>query len=56
MTAEYQMEDLTASAELDELVKDLDAILDAWFLSEAVPALEEARRDGARAGARPEAA
>ena len=56
MTPEYQIEDLTASAKLDELVKELDAILDAWFMSEAASALEEARRDGTSTGARSEAA
>ncbi len=42
--ADHQIEDLTATIELDDLVKELDAILDAWFMSEVAPALEEARR------------
>ena len=53
MTAEHRIEDLTASAELDALVKDLDAILDAWFMSEAAPALEGARRSFVAAGLGP---
>ncbi len=54
MTVEHQSEDITTSADLDDLVRELDAILDAWFMSEATPALEEARR--AAPGARSEAA
>ena len=30
--------------ELEELVKDLDAILDAWFMAEVRPSLERAKR------------
>jgi hypothetical protein len=56
MTAEHQSEDITASAELDDLVKELDAILDAWFMSDAVPPLEEARRTAPDTRARSEAA
>jgi hypothetical protein len=41
--AEYRTEELTDEVELDDLVKDLDAILDAWFMGEVAPALEEAR-------------
>jgi hypothetical protein len=36
--------DLTDGLELDDLVKELDAILDAWFLGDVAPALEQARR------------
>ena len=43
MIAEYRTEELTDEVELDDLVKDLDAILDAWFMGEVAPALEEAR-------------
>ena len=56
MTTEKQSEDIAASAELDDLVKELDAILDAWFMSDAVPALEEARRAAPVTGARSRAA
>jgi hypothetical protein len=56
MIIEYPSEDITTSAELDDLVKELDAILDAWFMSEAAPALEEARRAAPGRGARSEAA
>jgi len=41
--AEHRTEDLVDGVELDDLVKELDEILDAWFLGEVAPALEEAR-------------
>jgi hypothetical protein len=56
MTTEHQIEDLTPSAELDDLVKELDAILDAWFMSDAVPALEKARRTAPGTSERTQAA
>ncbi len=56
MTIEHPSEDITTSAELDDLMKELDALLDAWFMSEAAPALEEARRAAPGASARSEAA
>ncbi len=56
MTTEHQIEDLTALADLDDLVKELDAILDAWFMSEAAPALEEAHRTAPGTSARAQAA
>lgn len=41
----------SSTPNLDEILADLDAILDAWFLSEVQPALDEARRAHARADA-----
>jgi hypothetical protein len=43
--------DLTAPPALDELLADLDAILDAWFLDEVQPALDDAQRARADAAA-----
>jgi hypothetical protein len=39
--------DLTDELEFDDLVKELDEILDAWFLGEVQPALDEAEREAA---------
>ncbi|GEJ57394.1 hypothetical protein AMYX_21350 [Anaeromyxobacter diazotrophicus] len=39
--------DLTDELELDDLVKELDELLDAWFLGEVQPALDEAARAAA---------
>ena len=33
--------DLTDELELDDLVKELDELLDAWFLGEVQPALDD---------------
>ena len=44
MTTEYRIEDPPEDVELEELVKELDAILDAWFMGEVAPALDESRR------------
>ncbi|HEX9291034.1 MAG TPA: hypothetical protein VF904_16055 [Anaeromyxobacteraceae bacterium] len=43
MIAEQRTENLVDGVQLDDLVKELDDILDAWFLGEVAPALEEAR-------------
>ncbi len=32
------------AVDLEELLKDLDAILDAWFMGLVTPALDEARQ------------
>lgn len=39
--------DLTDELEFDDLVKELDEILDAWFLGEVQPALDDAEREAA---------
>ena len=43
MNPEHRTEDLTDDVSFEDLVKELDAILDAWFMDEVTPALEEAR-------------
>lgn len=46
--------DLTDGIEFDDLVKELDELLDAWFLGEVQPALDQAaqaRADRAREAA-----
>jgi hypothetical protein len=40
---EHRTEDLTDDVSFEELVKELDTILDSWFMDEVAPALEEAR-------------
>jgi dTDP-4-dehydrorhamnose reductase len=44
VTTDDQAVDLTEATELDDLVRELDAILEAWFMGEVTPALDEARR------------
>lgn len=44
MAAEFRTVDLTDSLKMEDLVRDLDAILDAWFLGEVAPALDDAKR------------
>lgn len=39
--------DLTDELEFDDLVKELDELLEAWFLGEAPPALENPEREAA---------
>ena len=43
MIHESKTVDLTDGVSFDDLVRELDAILDDWFLGEVAPALEEAR-------------
>jgi hypothetical protein len=43
MSPECRTDD-AAERDLDELLAELDVFLDAWFLGEVQPALEEARR------------
>jgi hypothetical protein len=44
MTTDSLSPEPTAPLEFEDLLKDLDAILDAWFMGEVTPALDEARR------------
>ncbi len=39
-----EVEGLAEQVGFDQLIEELDAILDAWFLDQVAPALEEARR------------
>jgi hypothetical protein len=43
MNPERTIDDLTDDVSFDDLVKELDEILDGWFMEEVAPALEEAR-------------
>jgi hypothetical protein len=43
VTQDYRTNDLTDDVSFEDLVKELDAILDAWFLEDVSPALEDAR-------------
>ena len=36
--------DCTEPSSIDDLLEELDPLLDAWFLAELQPALDEARR------------
>ena len=49
-------EDFTADPEFEELVKELDAILEAWFMADVAPSLDEASRARTRPPAQPTAA
>jgi len=49
-------EDLTDDPEFEDLVKELDAILEAWFMADVAPSLDEARRARARPPAQSTAA
>ena len=44
MTTGEQTHDPTEAVDFEDLLKDLDAILDAWFMDAVTPALDEARR------------
>ena len=43
MDTEHQSAELTDDASFDDLVKELDDILDGWFMADVSPALEDAR-------------
>jgi len=43
--------DLTDELEFDDLVKELDELLEAWFLGEVQPARDEARARAQREAA-----
>jgi hypothetical protein len=43
VTHDYRTNDLTDDVSFEDLVKELDAILDAWFLEDVSPALDDAR-------------
>ena len=43
MTHDYRTNDLTDDVSFEDLVKELDAILDAWLAGDAPPALEDPR-------------
>ena len=43
-TTEYCTRDLTEDVTFDDLVKELDEILDGWFMEAVAPALEDARQ------------
>jgi len=42
--ADHPTHDLTDDLSFDELVKELDALLDAWFMEAVSPTLDEAAR------------
>ncbi len=42
--ADHPTHDLTDELPFDELVKELDALLDAWFMKAMGPSLEAAER------------
>ena len=44
MTTAPQNERPAEEIDFDDLLKDLDAVLDAWFMGLVTPSLEEARR------------
>jgi hypothetical protein len=44
VTNEHATQDQADDVELEDLVRELDAILDAWFMNEIGPALEDASR------------
>lgn len=46
-TPEYRTRDLTDDVSFDDLVKELDEMLDAWFMEAVAPALEDARQSRA---------
>ena len=48
MDSEHQRDELTEDASFDDLVKELDEILDGWFMADVSPALEDARVARAR--------
>jgi hypothetical protein len=51
VTTDEQVQDLSKAIDFEELLKDLDAVLDAWFMGEVAPAIDEARRARAVPGA-----
>ena len=54
MATNDQAQHSADAIDLEELLKDLDVILDAWFMGLVTPALDEARQ--ARGAPRSEAA
>ena len=48
MDTEHQTDELTGDASFDDLVRELDQILDGWFMADVSPALEDARAARAR--------
>jgi hypothetical protein len=40
---EQRSDELTGDASFDDLVRELDEILDGWFMADVAPALEDAR-------------
>jgi len=54
MRDEQRSEELTEKVAFEDLVKELDSILESWFMAEVNPSLDEANR--AREGAQPSAA
>ncbi|MFL5261716.1 MAG: hypothetical protein ACJ79L_04860 [Anaeromyxobacteraceae bacterium] len=48
MDTEHQSAALTEDASFDDLVRELDDILDGWFMADVSPALEDARAARAR--------
>ncbi len=54
MTEQPKTVDLTDELEFEDIVKELDELLDAWFLGEVQPALDQAAQ--ARADREREAA
>ena len=51
MTYPHATADLTDELEFDDLVKELDELLEAWFLGELQPALDEAHARAQREAA-----
>ncbi len=43
MTPEHAQDGAGEYPEFDDLVRELDAILEAWFMQEVAPALDDAR-------------
>lgn len=48
--ADHPTHDLTDEVPFDELVKELDALLDAWFMEAMTPALDASERSRPAAG------
>ena len=48
--ADHPTHDLTDEVPFDELVKELDALLDAWFMEAVTPALDASERSRTAAG------
>lgn len=44
MTTDERAQAPSEELDLEDVLKDLDAILDAWFMGLVTPSLEEARR------------
>jgi hypothetical protein len=45
---DQRSDDLTDDASFDDLVRELDEILDGWFMADVSPALDDARAARAR--------